>query len=159
MRISIRAACSVFTALTLLLIAGCGESTGPDDGGGDTLTGTVDGSDWTVNAGFTDNFLSNAEELWVILFGDANASCDNLTAPVTAAKLQLRVPNTVGSYELSAAANRELNVFIPPSTSLSIATGTLEVVAVSATAVEAELSVSDQGVVIDGSFTAEICPW
>ena len=69
----------------------------------------------------------------------------------------MRVPRKVGEYPISADTNREVNVLIPPSTSLSIGTGTLVVKEASATIVKATLTIDEAPVQISGELWAEIC--
>lgn len=155
----------ICAALTLLLATACGSGSdaahGGAGGGGGTggaLAGTIDGQPWTLSAAYTDSFLTNSTDAWVILRGEPDpGSCASPNSPVQAPKLQVRVPRKVGEYPISADTNREVNVLIPPSTSLSIGTGTLVVKEASATIVKATLTIDEAPVQISGELWAEIC--
>lgn len=147
-----------------LLLACNGGPGSPGDSDTDfamTLAGTIAGQEWAANAGYTDTFPKNDDSFWVIILGGGDeGSCSSPNDTLAAAKLRLRVPANVGAYSLGTTETSELNVFIPPSESFSVATGSLEVTEATSASVRAELSVSDpdQGIEVAGAFTAEICP-
>ena len=67
----------ISAALTLLLATACGSGSdaahGGAGGGGGTggaLAGTIDGQPWTLSAAYTDSFLTNSTDAWVILRGE-----------------------------------------------------------------------------------------
>lgn len=149
----------------MVMLVGCGSGGDATDGasgnggGPEALSGTIAGSPWEVSAAYTDSFLSNDQDAWVVLLGnDDTGSCDAPNISLESAKLQLRVPLISGEYALDASSNRRVNLFIPPSTSSSLSVGTVTVEAVSATALVASLSIADTDVVLDGFFAATICP-
>lgn len=67
------------------------------------LSGTVAGQPWMAAAGETDDFLSDEEELYGIVYGEADTACD-YSSP-SGPRLLLGVPREVGTYEMGLMLN------------------------------------------------------
>lgn len=153
MRSSIFALCAAVAVCSV----GCG-------GGGDSyeiaegnLSGKIGGQSWEYASGWTDDFLSDEEDLFTVLY-DVEAEACGFGGPSTDRSILLDIPRTPGEYELSFNQNVTLAV---GSDNNVATTGLLVVESVTDTEVKVGLYAifgGDEDFEVNGHFTATICP-
>lgn len=145
--------CSVMAAL---LVAACGGDD-PLEVGTQPLAGRIGGQPWTFGSGGTDAFLSQDDELFTKLYGEAHDPV--CSAFSTSNRIVLGIPKQPGDYAFSLQRN---GTFVVGGTDNLIATeGRLivESVDLDAGTVTARVHMTfDADNEVDGRFTAAICP-
>jgi hypothetical protein len=133
--------------------AGCGGGYTIDDG---PLSGTFAGQDWTFVNGWSDDFLSDDESLFVSLYDVESMECGFPTN--VDREILLDVPRKTGEYKLSFGQN--VTFAYGDSQNNVATTGLMQVEEVTDTEVSVGLYVifgGDSDFELSGHFTATIC--
>jgi hypothetical protein len=141
--------------------AGCGSggSTGGETISSQPLAGKIGGAAWSVMTAQTDSFLSDASTFFVTLYPSAFTACEAFAAPTDVSTMIMVIPKTAGSYGVSLAGPATATFSIPPSENKIASSGRVVIDSVTATTITGGANISfDGNNMVDGQFTATICP-
>lgn len=145
---------TVLSAASLVCLSGCGGeefeiAEGP-------LSGKIGGQEWTFVSGWTDDFLSDQDGFFTVLYDTEAEACG--FPPDVNRSVLLDVPTAPGEYKLSFSQNVTLNI----DNDNNVATiGRMVVESVTDTEVDVGLYAifgDDENFEVSGHFTATICP-
>lgn len=123
---------------------------------GTNLSGTIDGASFEFVAGETSSFLSDDEEFFATLYGEAYETC-GYDVP-DGSHIIVSIPTTPGEYELGAMMNGTFVYDDGGSPMNEIAfSGVVVVDAVTDTTVSGALCMAVGDHEVNGEFTIDIC--
>jgi hypothetical protein len=148
-------------AVVVLTLTACGpgNTETPYPIADQVLQGMINGEAWTFGVGRTNAFMSKDDTYWADLYAGSFTACTG--APAAGNHIIIAIPKLAGDYALGLSRN--MTFVVPPSENYVGTTGRLIVKEVSTTTITASLhtfygSASDGKFVVDGNFSATICP-
>ncbi len=146
-------------ALLAFALVACGDEEiddPPCEVAGGSLSGVIDGQSYDFAGGETSAFLSDDEEFFATLYGEAYEACGY--DPPEGSHLIVSIPTTPGEYEMGAMMN---GTFVydeggSPMNEVSFS-GVVVVDEVTETTVSGGLCMAVGDHEVSGSFTIDIC--